>query len=535
MQENANRVKVHTTSVLVVGAGPAGLVTAIGLARQGVPVMLVERHAQISTFPRATAVSPRSMEIMREWGLEGRVRDREFDALPLGRVAPTLVSPEGMTVPLGFPSEDEARRVSPTSYAVVAQDAFEPVLLEHLTGLGADVRFGTEIVAIQQDETGVMSTLRDSSGRRTTVRSRFLVGADGSRSTVRSMLGVAMMGPDHLEDLVSALFRAPLRSHVGPVVHGLNMIPGPTGLTVMLPTSDDDRWVLAQTWDPRTERIEDFTSDRVAAMIRAASGVSDLPVEILSIGAFSFAAQIADRYRVGNAFLVGDAAHRITPRGGTGMNTAIQDAHNLAWKLGFVLRGWAADDLLNTYAEERRPVGLRNAMRSEQPTSPDLDALAIDIGITYQSGALADDGCPDGPAEDSWRPTGRPGARLPHVWLARDGERVSTLDLLGPGITIFTGPDGGCWRRAADEVAAELGVTVSVRIVGGELFRDPARKFTTLYGLAADGAVVVRPDGHIAWRSRSTDGLDLADELRAGIRASLGVPSAAIVEERDAA
>ena len=536
MQENAtNSVEVHTTSVLVVGAGPAGLVTAIGLARQGVPVMLVERQAQVSTFPRATAVSPRSMEIIREWGLEDRVREREFDALPLGRVAPTLVSPEGMTVPLGFPADDEARRVSPTSYAVVAQDAFEPVLLEHLTRLRAEVRFGTEIVAIQQDGTGVMSTLRNSSGRRMAVRSRFLVGADGSRSAVRSMLGVEMIGPDHLEELVSVLFRAPLRSHVGSGVHGLNMIPGSAGLTVMLPTSDDDRWVLAQTWDPRTERIEEFTGDRVTAMIRAASGVSGLPVEILSIGAFSFAAQVADRYRVGNAFLVGDAAHRITPRGGTGMNTAIQDAHNLAWKLDFVLRGWAADDLLDTYAAERRPVGAQNAVRSETPTSPDLDALAIDIGITYQSGALADDGCPDGPAEDSWRPTGRPGARLPHLWLTRDGEQVSTLDLLGPGITVFTGPDGRCWRRAGDLVSAELGVSVAVRVVGGAVLHDPAREFTTLYGLAADGAVVVRPDGHIAWRSQSADGLDLAQALRLGIRASLGASSSAVSGERGVA
>ena len=181
----------------------------------------------------------------------------------------------------------------------------------------------------------------------------------------------------------------------------------------MLPTSNDDRWVFAQPWDPQTQRVEDFTHERVTASIRAASGVPDLPVEVLSVGAFSFAAQVADRYRVGHAFLVGDAAHRITPRGGTGMNTAIQDAHNLAWKLAFVLRGWAGDDLLDTYEEERRPVGARNAARSEAPTSPDLDALAIDIGVTYESGALVGDGMPTGPAEDSWRPTGRPAPGSP--------------------------------------------------------------------------------------------------------------------------
>ena len=526
--------EAQTISVLVAGAGPAGLVTAIGLARLGVPVMLVERHRATSTFPRATAVSPRSMEIMRDWGLEERVRAREFDALPTGRVAPTLVAAEGMVVPLGFPTDDEVRRVSPTSYAVVAQDELEPILLEHLESLGAEVRFGTEIIAFHQDATTVTSVLRDSSGRETTVRSRFLVGADGSRSFVRSALDIPMRGPDHLEEFVSTLFRAPLREQVA-AVHGLNMMPGPEGLSVMLPTSNDDRWVFAQPWNPQSQRVEDFTDERVTASIRATSGVPDLPVEVLSVGAFSFAAQVADRYRVGHAFLVGDAAHRITPRGGTGMNTAIQDAHNLAWKLAFVLRGWADDGLLDTYQEERRPVGARNAARSEAPTRPDLDALAIDIGITYESGALVGDSMPTASVDDSWRPTGCPGARLPHLWLERDGERVSTLDLLGPGMTVFTGSEGGRWRRAAQEVAADLGVTVAVRVVGGERLGDPSGAFSTLYGLEADGAVVVRPDGHIAWRATSAAGLDLYCELELGIRASMGERLAAADDEREVA
>ncbi|MET0525643.1 MAG: FAD-dependent monooxygenase [Nocardioides sp.] len=535
MHDNdTNGVEAHTTSVLVVGAGPAGLVTAIGLARQGVPVMLVEKREQTSTFPRATAISPRSMEIMRDWGLEDRVRAREFAALPTGRIAPTLVAAEGMIVPLGFPTEEESRRVSPTSYAVVAQDEFEPVLLEHLRSLSAEVRFGTEIVDFHQDDTGVTSVLRDTSGGRTTVRSHFLVGADGSRSAVRSVLGIPMRGPDHLEEFVSTLFRAPLRAHLE-AVHGLNMIPGPQGLAVMLPTSNDDRWVFAQAWDPQTQRVEDFTHEQVTAGIRAASGLPDLPVEILSVGAFSFAAQVADHYRDGQAFLVGDAAHRITPRGGTGMNTAIQDAHNLSWKLAFVLRGTAGDDLLDTYEEERRPVGARNAARSEAPTSPDLDPLAIDIGVTYEQGALVHDGLSSEPAEAGWRPTGRPGARLPHLWLERDGERVSTLDLLGPGMTVFTGRDGERWRRAATEVAGELGVTVAVRVVGGEQLGDPSCEFSTLYGLEPDGAVVVRPDGHIAWRTRSAAGIDLGCELGLGIRASLGEPLDLGVDERGVA
>ena len=160
------------------------------------------------------------------------------------------------------------------------------------------------------------------------------------------------------------------------------------------------------------------------------------------------------------------------------MNTAIQDGHNLAWKLAFVAHGWAGDDLLDSYEVERRPGGRANAARSAEPTSPDLDVLAIDIGVTYESGALVDDGVTEDQTDASWRPTGRPGARLPHVWLDHDGEQVSTLDLLGPGLTVFTGPDGARWRAAAGEAGAGLGVTVRVRVVGGEQLGDPAGRFT---------------------------------------------------------
>ena len=223
------------------------------------------------------------------------------------------------------------------------------------------------------------------------------------------------------------------------------MIPGPTGLVVMIPTGGD-RWVHAQTWDPDTQTLLEFTPERMTEMIRVASGVANLPVQILSTNAFSFAAQVADSFRSDRVFLVGDAAHRMTPRGGAGMNTAIHDAHNLAWKLAFVMRGWAGQGLLDTYEQERRPIGEANTRRSAEPTSTTLDALAIDIGVTYERGALAPEAAWPQAAEQSWQPTGRPGARLPHVWLERDGERRSTLDLLGPGLTVFTGSEGAHWQ-----------------------------------------------------------------------------------------
>jgi 2-polyprenyl-6-methoxyphenol hydroxylase-like FAD-dependent oxidoreductase len=507
--------------VLVVGAGPAGLITAIGLARYGVSVLLVERHEGTSVFPRATVISVRSMEILRSWGLEPQVRRREFPALPLGRVAPTLVESEGVSVSLGFPTEEEARQVSPTTYALAAQDAFEPVLLDHLRGYPTDIRFGTELVAFDQDDDGVTSVVRHrGTGRPITVRSRFLVAADGGRSTVRSALGINMDGPEHLEEYVSTLFRAPLSARIGRVPHGLNMIPGPNGMAVFLPTSADDRWVFAQTWDPRTQRVEDFDRDRVTKLIRAASGVPDLPADIMNVAAFSFAAQVADSFRAGNVFLVGDAAHRITPRGGTGMNTAIHDAHNLAWKLAFVLRGWAGPDLLDSYEIERRPVDERNTARSATVTGEEVDPLAIDVGVTYGRGALVPDGS-EGPYADRWRPNGSPGARLPHVWLDCTGTCQSTLDLVGDGLTLLTGPEGARWRQAARRATTARGPRVDVRTVGGDDGAGSVQAFLRFAGIEQDGALLVRPDGHIAWRARSTVGLDVPAVLTTVIGAVL--------------
>ena len=424
---------------------------------------------------------------------------------------------------LGFPTDEEARAVSPTSYAVVAQDAFEPVLLDHLRTYPTDMRFGSELVSFSQDDTGVTSTVLDrATGELTTIRSRFIVAADGGRSPIRTALGIGMVGPDHLEDYHSTLFTAPLSAQVGSPVHGLNMIPGPAGPAVLLPTSDDGRWVFAQPWDPRTQSAQDYSRRRLIELIRTATGVPGLPVDTVTSMAFSFAAQLADRYRSGNAFLVGDAAHRITPRGGTGLNTAIQDAHNLAWKLAFVLNGWADRDLLDSYESERRPVGECNVRRSAEPTSPDVDALGIDLGVTYDSGALTSDGSEPQGTGQGWRPSARPGARLPHLWLERSGRPVSTMDLLGPGLTLLTGPSGVGWGCAAREAIATTGVPLQVEVVGTDNLHDPDRDLTSIFEIDDDGAVLVRPDGHVAWRARSKKGLDPHQELHRGIAAALG-------------
>ncbi|MFL6187605.1 MAG: FAD-dependent monooxygenase, partial [Actinomycetes bacterium] len=321
--------------VVIAGAGPAGLVTAVTLARNGIGSLLVERNPGLSPLPRATAVSTRTMELLRSWGLEDEVRAGQLDIGAVGAwTAETLASPDGAVMPLGIAGLEQAAAASPTTPAGVPQDHLEPVLLRHLRSFGlAEVRFGTELVALTQDADGVTLVLREpATGGCRTVRAGHLVGADGAHSRVRSLLGIAMEGPDHLNEQLTVLFEAPLAEVVGGRRHGIYFIQHPEAGGVLVPNGAGDRWLYGRGWDPEHERLADYTDERLTGLIRTAAGVPDLPVEVVAKGAFSFAAQVADRYRAGRAFLVGDAAQRMTPRGGMGMNTAVAEGHDLGWK-----------------------------------------------------------------------------------------------------------------------------------------------------------------------------------------------------------
>jgi putative polyketide hydroxylase len=453
--------RTDETPVLIVGAGPAGLTTAITLARQGVASLLVERRRTLSGMPRATAVSTRTMELLRSWGLESEVRAGEMPVEWLGWGSLTLATAAaGRPFPLGMPSRAQAAVVSPTTPACVPQDHLEPVLLDHLRTYGkAEVIFGTEVTGVNSRDDGVSATLRDvATGRRRTVRPRYLVAADGAHSTVRTGLGIGMHGPDHLYEALSTLFRAPLWDLLGEARYGLYSVGHPEAAGVFVPAGGD-RWIYGIEWRPDGERLADFTAERVTRLIRLGAGVPDLAPRIERVGAFSFAAQVAERFRHRSAFLIGDAAHRVTPRGGTGMNTAIHDGYDLGWKLGWVLSGWAGPELLDTYETERRPVAEHNTARSADENGSTRTAdqeLSADIG-----------------------------GRIPHGWLpAAPG--VSTLDLLGPGWTLFTGPDGGAWAAAAAG-ASPAAAPVTVRSL------DPMTARTV--GVQAAGALLVRPDG----------------------------------------
>jgi putative polyketide hydroxylase len=281
-----------------------------------------------------------------------------------------------------------------------------------------------------------------------------------------------------------------------------------------VPTGPDNRWVLGLAWNPNEEPFEDYTSERCISLIRAATGVPDLEVELIATMPIEFVAQAAERIRADRAFLIGDAAHRMPPFGGRGLNTAVADAFGLSWKLAWVLRGWADPALLDAHVEEREPVGRYNlslaAQRSEGGTP---DGLTEDMGYVYRSNAIDANDVVGEPTPSYMFPTvATPGARMPHAWIDGPNGRASTLDLVGPGVTLLTGPGGQPWLDAAATVAGDVPFEIDAYVVGAELdSRDGA--FCERFGLGADGAVLVRPDGHIAWRREAGSVTDHIDEL----------------------
>lgn len=521
-----NQRSEQRVPVLIVGGSLVGLSMSVFLGRLGVPHMLVEKHERTSHHPRGRGNNLRTMELFRVAGMEPDIRKaasvlRENHGILQAR---TLAGTEQEWLFRQIDPGNRTAGFSPAGWCLCSQNDLEPVLLQHAERLGGVVRFGTELVSFEQDGNGVTAELLDrSTGRRSTVTADYLVAADGPRSPVREHLGITQSGKGDLFHNISVTFRADkLADVVGDRLFIACYLTHPEGSGALLPVDNREHWVFHLPWHPdRGETLEDFTDERCTAHIRAAAGVSDLPVQITGRAPWHAAERVADRYHSGRVFLTGDSAHEMPPTGAFGSNTGIQDAHNLAWKLAAVLSGWAGPGLLESYGTERRPVAVetaaRAAQRSAEHSHPGFDApptggrtsvLSVALGYRYTDGALvgADAKAPTVP--EHFEATGEPGTRAPHVWLDQDGAQVSTIDLFERVPVVLTVQDSP-WQKAAASAAAKTGVPVACHGL------EDNGEWQKAYGIGPDGAVLVRPDGFVAWRS--PDGVRDAESTLNGV------------------
>ncbi|MER5216385.1 FAD-dependent monooxygenase [Streptomyces sp. NPDC002838] len=518
---------MESVPVLIVGGSLVGLSTSVFLGRLGIEHMLLERHAGTSTHPRGRGNNVRTMEIFRTAGLEPSIREAASALAGNDGVlqVDTLAGGQRRWIIRDISAGIDVTQVSSSDWCLCSQNDLEPVLLSRARGQGGDIRFSTEMLSFTQDRQGVRAqVMHRDTGETYTVHADFLVAADGPRSPVRKRLGISQSGPGELFHNVSVTFRSKrLKDYIGEKKFVVCYVTNPQGEGALLPVDNEERWVIHVPWSPdRGESLEDFTDDRLVAHIRAAAGVPDIDVEITGKAPWHASKRVADSYGQGRVFLAGDSAHEMPPTGAFGSNTGIQDAHNLAWKLAAVLRGWAGMPLLDSYEQERRPAAVATSTRAAvqaveeehpgfSPTAgrndDPADLMTVALCCRYASSAVMG-ASPERPVvPETFQLGGDPGSRAPHMWVMREGVRISTLDLYERSFVVLCGPRGREWRKAAEKASETLGVPVESYLVGDgqdhDLVPEPDADWAKLHGTAEDGAVLVRPDGYVAWRAHA--------------------------------
>jgi len=500
-------MRSEQTPVLIVGAGLAGLSTAMFLGQHGVPALVVDRHPGTANQPKARGQSPTIMEAFRVAG----VADAIIAAAPPGRPEMTIVIADSVTGTVRHSYSEkfpDFAALSPMPGGMASQQAAEAALAARARELGADVRFRTVLESMRPDDDGVTATLRDlDTDERYQVDARYLVGADGHRGGIARTVGIGHHGHGTLGHITTVLFRADELIDVVPdtavLMYYVQNPALPTGSASFVSTDRPGEYVLGIHDDvTRTE-------GEVLDVIRAAVGRPELKVDLLSLGtSWEVAHRVADRFSAGRVHLIGDAAHLMPPTGGQGGNTAMLDGMHLAWKLAAVVRGEAGPGLLDSHDAELRPYGQtiadwqyvnrfeRHAPDERPDDLPEVpDPLSGLFGYRMASraivGGTAEPGFVD-PTVDG----GEPGTRAPHVPLSRDGRPVSTRDLLFRGFVLLT--EDAAWAEAGARAAAALALPLDVHRIGAELVDDGG--FRRAYGLGDGGAVLVRPDGVIGWR-----------------------------------
>ena len=571
------------TDVLIIGTGPAGSATAALLSSYGVENMAINRYRWLANTPRAHITNQRTMEVLRDLGRE--VEDEAYmfaahqDLMGENVFCESLAGEEiGRMKSWGNHPLSKAEHLlsSPTMMNDLPQTFMEPLLFKTACSRGTQARMSTEYLSHEQDADGVTTTCRDRlSGEDFTIRSRYLVGADGGNSLVAQHIDAPLEGQMGVGGSMNIVFRADLSKYVAhrPSVLYWVMQPGSNvggiGMGLVRMVRPWNEWLIVWGYDINEPApvVDEAMATQVA---RQLVGDPKLEIELLSANTWTVNNMYATHMQKGRVFIMGDAAHRHPPSNGLGSNTSIQDSFNLAWKLAAVLKGQAGEALLDSYSAERAPVAKQIVTRANQSigefgpifealgmaegVKPEImqknlearcnatpeaekqraaireaiafkkyefDAHGVEMNQRYRSQAVETDGqiepAFEMDAELHYQPTTWPGARIPHVWLFdhTTGDKHSTLDLCGKGVfTLFTGIGGEGWQDAAATVGAELELQITVRLIG------PRREFEDLTGdwarareISDSGSILVRPDHHVAWRAE-TIAEDPASELR---------------------
>ena len=562
------------TDVLIVGGGACGLTSSIILSDLGIDHLLLERRPTTTRLPKAHYINQKTMEIFRQHGLADSVYAA---GMPMANCTVRYVTSLAGDGPLdarelyvfdgfgGGVQRFASREVSPGPTTHITQIRLEPILKSHAEKRSPGrVRFKHELIAFEQRPSGIIAQVRECETlAEYRVNAKYMISADGGK-IVGPRLGAVMKGTDKLADLVTAHITADLSRYV----------PGGAMITHIMHPASRFKWgalvPIGPTWGRRSEewmfniayRPDDpdrLSDSEFIPAIRGTLGVPDLPITLHCVNEWAAEALVADRFQFDRIFLAGDAAHRVIPTSGLGLNSATHDAHNLCWKLAAVIRGQADSGLLGTYEVERRPANQRNAdwsllsfknhvmvevglgimpgassdervsavteYLSDTPMGRTLRARGkeiigtqrieygapeIELGSIYTSSAVMPDGSPApeiDPMGDIYLPTARPGHRLPHAWIEKSGKRMSTHDLTGAsaGFSLITGSDGEAWCEAAGTASASLGIAIkAIRIGPEEDYVDATGSWGKNCGIEENGAILVRPDNVVCYRSRGS-------------------------------
>lgn len=493
--------------IVVVGGGPVGLTAALLLAKQNVPSIVLERRLNRSAAPRAHVLNPRSLEIYRAF-------DFDVDAM-VSHAAP--LEDDGVSYfdwkttgkrfgAIPFEQHDDTH--TPHPRINLRQPQLERLLLnEARRSPLIDLRVGHRVVDLVSDEVTAATTVLDPDDASYRIDSDYVLACDGANSEARKLLGIGLHGQADVQPCLTIHFEADLRDVVGDRPGMFYWALGAKLPGIFIAYDIDKTWVYLSFMAPEVVP----SAYEARAIVVDALGEDRPDIAIRHVIPWVMTAQVADRFRSGRVFLVGDAAHRFPPSGGLGLNTGIQDAHNLAWKIKAVRSGVAAPAILDTYERERQRVAEANTAQSlanaesalrvfqltEDAPQQDADAaiagmydglnsLALQIGFSYAETAAPHEGA------QGYVPRAEPGDRMPHAWCTVDGQPRSTLDLLDPqGFTVLS--------RHKSWLKADLGDApiTAIAMAGDD---EIPQWWIDLTGLAGRGALLVRPDGHILAR-----------------------------------